>query len=66
MKKKTYCEYCNELVDFNIKENQELYDELLKINYVGTTCFCNKCGNEVHENEVDSINIKNAQKEYER
>lgn len=66
MKKKTYCEDCNELVYFNIKEDQQLYDELFKINYLGTTCFCSICGNEVHDNEIDSINMKNSQNEYEK
>lgn len=66
MSKKVYCENCNEFVEFNMKENQSLYDDVLKVNYFGTICFCRKCSNEVNSNTIDSINIKKARDEYEK
>ncbi|MDU2121905.1 MAG: DUF4065 domain-containing protein [Clostridium celatum] len=62
---KTYCEHCQEVIEFETLENQRLYDEVFKINYLGTKCFCTKCGNEVNSDEIDLINMKKAEYEYE-
>ena len=43
MNKKAYCDYCDDFIEFNIKENQVLYDEIFDVNYLGTTCFCKRC-----------------------
>lgn len=62
---KTYCEHCQEVIEFKTLENQRLYDDVFKINYLGTKCFCTKCGKEVNSDEIDLINMKKAEYEYE-
>lgn len=64
--KKTYCEHCNKIVEFYTKENQTIYDDLLNVNFIGTICLCKECNNEVHTNEIDAINLKIANEEYEK
>lgn len=66
MSEKIYCEHCNELVEFNTKENQKIYDKVLHVEYMGTLCYCNQCSQEVHSNRMDSQNNKLAHEEYEK
>ena len=66
MNKKTYCDYCDDFIEFNIKENQVLYDEIFDVNYLGTTCFCKRCSNKVNPDDIEILNMKKANDEYER
>ena len=62
---KGFCEECNNLVDYEIKE----IDEKIEIkgkeyNYKRLIGYCKKCGEEISSNEITDENLKRIDKVY--
>lgn len=58
MYNRKYCENCDTIVNYSIKEKVEK-DHLngIDIEYVAMYAYCNSCNNEIYIEAIDNINI---------
>lgn len=62
--KATYCNKCKKMTKYKIVNDVKMYDNIYDIYYIGKKCLCFDCGEEVHSNEIDFLNMQKAQEAY--
>lgn len=63
--KKGFCEKCNDLVEYEIKEREETIEIKGKeYKYKRLLGYCKKCGEEISSNEINDENLERIDKVY--
>jgi transcription elongation factor Elf1 len=61
MEKLAYCYNCNDDVEYDIKgEVIHINMEDVDFSYEALVAYCKKCGNEVHIDEINDLNVIRA------
>ncbi|MGL5151290.1 MAG: type II toxin-antitoxin system antitoxin SocA domain-containing protein [Clostridium sp.] len=58
--KRAYCENCNDLVSYCIKENQIMYDDIQDVEFLGKRAYCLDCNEEIEADDIESYNFNIA------
>ena len=65
--KKGFCEKCNNLVEYEVKENNAKIEiKGKKYNYDRLIGYCKKCGEEISANEITDENLNRIDNVYRK